>query len=82
MCPQLQYAVQHMLADEEGPERLVVVVDGRGIGTHTEGRSRYVRQAKVLAFALTQVRCHSHSCSLGAYQPCSTESRAPCSFRT
>ena len=52
---QLQYAVQYMLADEEGPERLVAVIDGRGISAHTEHRSRYVRQVKALVSALTEV---------------------------
>ena len=44
-----------MLADEEGPERLVVVIDGRGISAHSEHRSRYVRQVKALVSALTEV---------------------------
>ena len=42
--------------DEGGPERLLVVVDGRGISTSTDLRSRHVRQVKALAIALTQVR--------------------------
>ena len=55
LCAQLQYAVQYMLADEGGPERLVVVIDGRGISAHSEHRSRYVRQVKALVSALTEV---------------------------
>ena len=52
---QMQYAVTHILSDDGGADKVVAVVDGRGAGSDSEHRPRYVRQAKHLASILTQV---------------------------
>ena len=68
----MQYAVTHILSDDGGADKVVAVVDGRGAGSDSEHRPRYVRQAKHLASILTQVSFSwkAHSRAAGTLRTC------------